>query len=117
MTGLFYIYNIHNDTAESEHKIHLQKALLILGKNSVSIIFTLSQAVPPLDGLSYHLHFILAGSHSHHRCPTGDKRKTNGDIDATTGSQATMKHAEHHTSCRYSVAVKKNTKKKTNKTK
>lgn len=53
LTELFHIYSIHNGTAESEHKIHLQKALLTLGKNSVSILFTLSQAAQPFNTLSY----------------------------------------------------------------
>lgn len=40
--GISRIYNIHHSTAESEHKIHLQKLCFTLGKNSVSILFTLS---------------------------------------------------------------------------
>lgn len=61
-TELFCIYNIHNDTAEFEHEIHLQKALLTLGKNSVSILFTRSQAVQPLDALGYHIFTIYVRS-------------------------------------------------------
>lgn len=96
-TELFCIYNIHNDTAESEHKIHLQKALLTLGKNSVEhFIYTF----PGCPTSRYtHLAYI-------HVCSkpfiiiiiTVQPKKTNGDPDAaTTGPRARMKHAEPHT--------------------
>lgn len=49
--GISAIYNIHNHTAESEHEIHLQKLSFTLGKNSVSILFTLSSALQPIDTL------------------------------------------------------------------
>lgn len=42
-----FIYNIYNSNSRGLAQIHLQKALLTLGKNSVSILFTLSQAVQP----------------------------------------------------------------------
>lgn len=40
MIELFCIYNIHNDTAEYAHNIHLQKAQLTLSKNSEHFIYT-----------------------------------------------------------------------------
>lgn len=104
----FPIYNIHNGTAESEHKIHLQKALLTLGKNSVSILFTLSQAVQPFNTLSYisYIHVMSVDSHSSLSSSSSSSslfswqsKKTNGDTDATIGYRARMKHAQPHTWC------------------
>lgn len=99
-TELFHIYNIHNDTAEFEHKIHLQKAPLTLGKNSVSILFTLSQAVQPPNTLSYHIFTVYVCSKPFvviiitFRLATNEK--TNRGADAAVGSRARMKHAEPH---------------------
>lgn len=39
-----------------------KKALLTLGKNSVSILFTRSQAVQPLDTLIYHIFTVYVCS-------------------------------------------------------
>lgn len=99
----FCIYNIHNDTAEFEHKIHLQKALLTLGKNSVSILFTLSQAVQPLNTLNYHIFTVYVCSKPFvviiitFQLAEQEENKKTVIQTATIGSRARMKHAEPHT--------------------
>lgn len=58
-----------NDTAKFSHKIHLQKALVILGKNSVIIEYL--HFLGP-SRLLMHSGIIYTGLQVHHHCYTGN---------------------------------------------
>lgn len=74
----------------------------------MSILFTLSQAVLPLNTLGYHIFTLYVCSKPFiiiiiviigitlQLATKEKKQKTNGDIDTTIDSRARMKHAEPH---------------------
>lgn len=93
MTELICIYNIDNDTAEFEHKIHLQKALLTLSKNSDYLHFPRRFSLLIHSIIIYSLYISAASYSIHHHLPTDNK----SDTDTTIGSRVRMKYAEPHT--------------------